>query len=313
MIVMKILITGGAGFIGSHIADALIENNRVVIIDNLSSGRLENLSQLKGNKNFKFINLDIRDKEKIDNLFLDEGFDCVFHLAAQINVRESVKNPREDAEVNLIGLLNILEACVKNKVKKFIFSSSGGAIYGDGVKIPTPETEKESPISPYGIAKLCSEKYLHYYNKQFGLDWTALRYSNVYGPRQNPKGEAGVVSIFINKILSGEQPVINGSGEQTRDYVYVEDVVSANILALKKNLNGIFNVGTGKEIDVNELFLEVVKLLGFDFKEIHGAGLAGEQMRSCLNFDKIKKFGWIPEYDLEKGLRKTVDWFKENN
>ena len=309
---MKILVTGGAGFIGSHICDRLIkEGYEVCVIDNLSTGSLDNVKQHKNNTNFKFFNADIRDFEKVDKIFSSEKFDCVFHTAAQMNVRESVRDPQNDAGVNIIGILNLLEASRKNKVKKFIFSSSGGAIYGDTLNIPTPETSEIKPCSPYGIAKLCSEKYLYFYKKEYGLNYTALRYANVYGPRQNPKGEAGVIAVFINKILHDEQPVINGDGKQTRDYVFVEDVVNANFLALKENLEGEFNIGTGKETTVNEIFNELVKMSHKNIKEVHGVGAPGEQLRSCLSYGKIENAcEWKPKVELDKGLVKTIEYFK---
>lgn len=300
---MKILVTGGAGFIGSWVVDTLINKDfNVVVIDNLSSGSNENL-----NKKAKFYEIDIRDK-KIDEIFQNEKIDYVFHLAAQINLRESIKNPVEDANINILGALNILNNCVKHKIKKFIFSSTGGAIYGDDCKIPTSETEEEKPMSPYGVAKLAIEKYLEFYKKVYGLDYVSLRYSNVYGPRQNSKGEAGVVAIFIDKLLLGEQPIINGSGEQTRDYVYVKDVAEANILALK--LSGVFNVGTGKETEVNEIFRKIVNIMNSNLKEIHGPEIKGEQMRSCLDPGKLIKKDWGIGYDLEKGLKETINYFK---
>jgi len=300
---MKILVTGGAGFIGSWVVDTLINKDfNVVVIDNLSSGSKENL-----NKKAKFYEIDIRDK-KIDEIFQNEKIDYVFHLAAQINLRESIKNPVEDANINILGALNILNNCVKHKIKKFIFSSTGGAIYGDDCKIPTSETEEEKPMSPYGVAKLAIEKYLEFYKKVYGLDYVSLRYSNVYGPRQNSKGEAGVVAIFIDKLLLGEQPIINGSGEQTRDYVYVKDVAEANILALK--LSGVFNVGTGKETEVNEIFRKIVNIMNSNLKEIHGPEIKGEQMRSCLDPGKLIKKDWGIGYDLEKGLKETINYFK---
>ena len=300
---MKILVTGGAGFIGSWVVDTLINKDfNVVVIDNLSSGSKENL-----NKKAKFYEIDIRDN-KIDEIFQNEKIDYVFHLAAQINLRESIKNPVEDANINILGALNLLNNCVKHKIKKFIFSSTGGAIYGDDCKIPTSETEEEKPMSPYGVAKLAIEKYLEFYKKVYGLDYVSLRYSNVYGPRQNSKGEAGVVAIFIDKLLLGEQPIINGSGEQTRDYVYVKDVAEANILALK--LSGVFNVGTGKETEVNEIFRKIVNIMNSNLKEIHGPEIKGEQMRSCLDPGKLIKKDWGIGYDLEKGLKETINYFK---
>lgn len=303
---MKILVTGGAGFIGSHIVDALIEKGfDVIVIDNLSTGNKENL-----NSKVKFYELNIKNKREIEEIFKKEKPDYVFHLAAQINVRESIRNPVKDALVNIIGTLDLLDCCVKYKVKKIIFSSTGGAIYGDDAKIPSNEEEKENPTSPYGIAKLTIEKYLEFYKNIYGLDYVSLRYSNVYGPKQNSKGEAGVIAIFIDKILSEEQPIINGSGEQTRDYVYVKDVANANLLALK--LSGIFNVGTGIETSVNEIFKRIVKEMGKNgenIKEIHGDAIKGEQMRSCLDTNRLIKEGWKINYDLDNGLRETVEWF----
>jgi len=302
---MKCLVTGGAGFIGSHIADILIKKGEEVsIIDNLSTGKIKNL-----NKKAIFYKEDIRNKKAIEKMFEKEKLDYVFHTAAQINVRESVENPVKDASINILGTLNLLEACRKCNVKKFIFSSTGGAIYGDNVKIPTIETEKQQPTSPYGIAKLSIEKYLYFYKKVYGIDYVSLRYSNVYGPRQNYKGEAGVVAIFINKILNNKQSVINGSGKQTRDYVYVRDVARANLLALK--LNGIFNVSTGKETSVNELFKMLKKIMRINVEAVHGPAKKGEQKRSCLDYSKIKGKGWEPKTGLEQGLEATIEWFKK--
>lgn len=309
----KILVTGGAGFIGSNLCDELIkEGLEVLALDNLSTGSMENIKHLLDNKKFKFFNVDIRDAEKIDELFSREKPDVVFHTAAQMNVRESVKNPQNDANVNIIGLLNLLEASRKNNVGKFIFSSSGGAIYGESLEIPTSENSELQPCSPYGVAKLCSEKYLFFYGKEYGLNYTSLRYANVYGPRQNPKGEAGVIAMFIRKILDGEQLVINGSGEQTRDYVFVGDVVKANIFALKKDLRGAFNVGTGKETSVNWIFEKIVSSMGAKIEEVHGPVAAGEQLRSCLSYDKIKNAcGWEPQVELADGLKRTIEYFKK--
>lgn len=303
---MKVLVTGGAGFIGSWIVEALIEKNfEVVVIDNLSTGDKGNL-----NKNAKFYEIDIQDK-KIENIFENEKPHYVFHLAAQIDVKKSIRDPMEDARINLLGALNVLNCCVKYGIKKFIFSSTGGAIYGDDVKIPTSEIENEKPMSPYGIAKLAIEKYLEFYKKVYGLDYVSLRYSNVYGPRQNSKGEAGVIAIFIDRILSGKPPIINGSGEKTRDYIYVKDVVKANILAL--NLSGIFNVGSGKETDVNDIFRKIVKELKIDMKEIHGPEIKGEQERSCLDASKLISKGWKVNYNLDEGLEETIEWFKKKS
>ena len=303
---MNILVTGGAGFIGSHIVDALVEaGHKVVIVDNFSTGSLKNV-----NPKAKLVERDI--VEPLADIFHDEKIDVVYHLAAQINVRKSVEDAVIDAKINVMGGLNILECCRKFKIKKFIFASTGGAMYGDTENIPTPEEEKEMPVSPYGIAKCSMEKYLYYYYKVHKMPYVALRFSNVYGPRQNSKGEAGVVAIFTAMMLAGKQPVINGDGKQTRDYVYVKDVVKANILALNKNVAGIYNVGTGVETDVNELFQKLNKLIGTNFKEVHKESMQGEQIRSCLDSSKIKKeLGWKPDYDLDEGLKETVDWFKK--
>jgi len=302
----KILITGGAGFIGSHLADELIKKGyEVVVVDNLSTGSKSNL-----NGKVKFYKIDVQDK-KMSNVFLKEKPDIVFHFAAQIDVRKSVESPSEDAKINILGSLNILENCNKFKVKKIIFSSTGGAIYGDANIVPTPESYVEYPMSPYGIAKLATEKYLNYYNKIFRISFTALRFANVYGPRQNSKGEAGVIAIFCDKVFSKNQPIINGDGLQTRDFVYVLDVVGAAVMAMQTEKNGIFNVGTSKETNINDIFSIIKKESGSDFKEIHGPAQKGEQQRSCLNYSKIKaELNWEPKISLEEGLKKTVNWLK---
>lgn len=306
---MKILVTGGAGFIGSHIVDALIKKGcEVAIVDNLSTGQKENI-----NPKAKFIEADLVDFEQIAKIIAKEKPEIIYHLAAQMDVRKSVADPIFDAKNNILAGYNLIKLANENKIKKFIFSSTGGATYGDTQNRPTMETEKEWPLSPYGIAKLSIDKYLNYYNQVFGLKYISLRYANVYGPRQNPHGEAGVVAIFINKMLRKEEPTINGDGKQTRDYVFVKDVVKANILALEKiDSIGIFNVGTGKETSVNELFAQINANFGNKFKEIHGEAKPGEQKTSCLNFSKInKEFGWKPEYDLSSGIKETFKWFQK--
>ncbi len=305
---MKILVTGGAGFIGSHLVNRLIkENHNVTVIDNLFTGKKEYL-----NPKAKFYKTDIQDT-KISQIFKKEKLEIVFHYAAQIDLRKSVENPIEDAKTNILGGLNVLENSKKYKVKKIIFTSTGGAIYGEANIVPTSENYPAYPLSPYGIAKLTIEKYLNYYYKVFDLPFVALRLANIYGPRQNSKGEAGVVAIFSDMMLSGEQPIINGDGKQTRDYVYIEDVVIASMLAMKKNKVGIFNVGTAKETNVNTIFKKLKELTKSECKEIHKPVKAGEQKRSCLDYSKIKKeLNWQPKYNLEKGLKETVDWFKKN-
>lgn len=304
----KILITGGAGFIGSHLVDAFIKRGyKVTVVDNLSTGRKKNL-----NPKAEFYKMDIQDK-KLSGIFRREKPDFVSHHAAQIDVRLSVTDPLFDARVNILGSLNLLECCRQYKVKKIIFASSGGAMYGDTDVIPTPENHPAKPCSPYGIAKVTVEHYLYYYKIAHNLSYVCLRYSNVYGPRQNSKGEAGVVAIFADKMLNEVQPVINGDGRQTRDYVYVGDVVRANLLALDKKVEGEFNVAATKETSVNELFAKMVKILNRHFKETHGLAKSGEQKRSCLSCEKIKKIlFWQPEIALDEGLELTIKWFKEN-
>ena len=308
---MKILLTGGAGFIGSHVADELIaKGNRIVIIDNLSTGFEQNI-----NPESKFIKADITDFKKIEKIFAEELPEIVYHFAAQIDVRKSVSDPLFDAQTNIMGTLNLIKLSNDIKVKKFIFSSTGGAIYGDTDVRPTPENHPEWPLSPYGIAKLATDKFLNYYNEIFGLKYVSLRYGNVYGPRQNPYGEAGVVAIFLNKMFKGGQPVINGDGNQTRDYVYVKDVARANILALE-NMDkiGIYNVGTSIETSVNDLFKEINKNFDNKYKQVHGPAKLGEQKTSCLNYEKIKKdMNFMPETDFSEGIRETYKWFLLNN
>jgi len=303
---LNILITGGAGFIASHVADAYIaEGHSVVIVDDLSGGFLENV-----NPKARFYQLDIR-SEKLEDVFLKEKINIVNHLAAQMDVRKSVADPKFDASVNVIGGLNLFECARKHQVKKIIFSSTGGAIYGEQDYFPADEEHPVRPLSPYGITKLCTEKYLFYYKAVYNIDHVVLRYANVYGPRQNPHGEAGVVAIFCNKMLRGEKPFINGDGKQTRDYTYVEDVVKANLLALKHGSSAIYNVGTGIESDVNKLFYELRNHLNPSCPEQHAPAKAGEQQRSVISFKKIEReLGWRPTVQLEKGLRLTAEYFK---
>ena len=308
---MKALVTGGAGFIGSWIVDFLInENIDVVVLDNLSTGSLKNFEHLEDKiAKINFYKKDIRALE-LWEIFEREKPDYVFHTAAEISVRDSIENPRKCEDVNVLGSLNVLRNCVEYGIKKFIFSSTGGAIYGDGVRIPTPETEEEKPASPYGISKLALEKYLDFFKKEHGLNYVSLRYSNVYGPRQNSKGEAGVVAIFINNLLSGKTPRINGSGEQTRDYVYVQDVARANLLALNGSLSGVFNVGTGIETDVNELYRKITKIMDLNVQAERGLSIRGEQMRSCLDAGKLINAGWSIKSNLESGLQETIYSFR---
>ncbi len=304
---MKILITGGAGFIASHVADAYIEEGHdVFIVDNFSTGRKENV-----NPKATLIEMDINDN-KIPDLLKTERFDILNHHAAQMDVRFSVENPRFDATTNILGSLNLYESAKKYGVKKIIFASTGGAVYGEQDYFPADENHPTRPCSPYGIAKLANEKYLHYYKEVYGMNYTVLRYANVYGPRQNPHGEAGVVAIFIDKMLSGGQPVINGDGKNTRDYVFVSDVVNANLLALRNDVSGIFNIATGIEHDVNYVFKKLKELTGSNCNEVHGELKAGEQRRSVCTYNKFKnEHGWQPETDFDEGMRRTVEYFKK--
>lgn len=305
---MKILVTGGAGFIASHIADAFIEaGHDVVILDDLSTGSEKNI-----NPKAKFVKMNIRD-EKLKDIFDEEKFEVVNHHAAQMDVRKSVADPAFDANTNILGTINLLQNAVKSGVKKFMFASTGGAVYGEQEYFPADEKHPTNPVSPYGISKLSVEKYLFFYKNEYNLKHTILRYANIYGPRQNPFGEAGVVAIFTSKMLNGEQPIINGTGKQTRDYVFVEDVVKANLVTLEDEQSDIYNVGTSKETNVIELFRMLNEIIGKNFEEKHGPQAAGEQMRSVITSDKLfNKFNWKPSTDLYNGLKQTVKYFKTN-
>jgi UDP-glucose 4-epimerase len=304
---VNILVTGGAGFIASHIVDAyLAEGHNVIVVDDLSSGNPENI-----NAGAKFFKLDIRSKG-LEDIFRKENISVVNHHAAQMDVRRSVADPEFDASVNVIGGLNVFECAKKYGVKNIIFSSTGGAIYGEQDYFPADEEHPTRPLSPYGITKLCTEKYLFYYKTVCGIDYVILRYANVYGPRQNPHGEAGVVAIFCDKMIKGEQPVINGDGKQTRDYTFVKDIVNANLLALKYNGSNIYNVGTGIESDVNKLFNELRNHFDPSCQEKHGPAKAGEQKRSVISFKKIEhELKWEPTVQLQEGLRLTAEYFKK--
>lgn len=304
---MNILITGGAGFIGSHIADTYIEaGHNVIILDNLSSGSKSNI-----NPKCKFYQADISDD--IDYIFKQNKIDLINHHAAQIDLRLSQEDPLKDIEINISSGVKLLQTAVKNGIKKIIFASSGGAIYGEQREFPADEKHVTEPLSPYGIDKLTFEKYLKFYKDYYGLEYICLRYSNVYGPRQSIKGEAGVVSIFIKKILKNEILTINGDGEQTRDYVFVGDVAKANLLALEFGASEIFNISTSKETSVNKLYSLIKNELHYKNDAIHGDEIKGEQKRSLLNPAKANKLlRWNAEINIEKGIEITSDWFKKN-
>ena len=305
---MKICVTGGAGFIGSHVVDGFIDQkHEVVVIDNLSMGRMENL-----NPKAKFYLMDIRSKE-VEKVFENEEFDVICHHAAQMDVRTSVEDPFFDADVNILGSLNLLHNCVRFNVNKFLFASTGGAVYGNQLTYPCDENHINDPVSPYGVGKLTVEKYLYYYAVEFGIRYVSLRYANIYGPRQNAQGEAGVVAIFCDRLLRGQQPIINGDGKQTRDYVYVGDVVKANLGALAFKENEIFNIGTAIETDVNTLFGYLNEMTGAEAQEKHGPAKSGEQRRSVISSQKAEKLlGWKPAVGLENGLKRTVEFFRKS-
>ena len=301
-----ILVTGGAGFIGSHVVDHLIAKDyRVIVVDNLSSGSKNNI-----NPKAEFQLVDIRDRG-IEEFIRKIQPKAIFHLAAQVSVRQSVYDPQDDASINIIGSLNVFQAAVKARVSKVIFSSTGGAVYGEQDYFPADEAHPLRPVSPYGAAKLAVEKYLHFYKLEYGLEYTALRYANVYGPRQDPHGEAGVVAIFGQKLLAHQQPIINGDGTQTRDFVYVEDVARANILALENAFCGALNIGTGRETDINTLFHILTKITGSPIQDFHGPAKPGEQYRSVIDCGQARRIlQWEPLTTLEQGLRQTLDYFR---
>jgi UDP-glucose 4-epimerase len=302
---VRALVTGGAGFIGSHITDALLDaGHTVTVVDDLSRGRREQV-----NPSATFVELDITSPE-LTGVFADAHPDVVFHAAAQIDVRESVRDPIHDADVNVVGTVNVLRAAVDAGARRVIFASSGGAIYGDTDVLPTPEEHPCRPESPYGTAKLCAEEYGGTFSRQAGLEFVGLRYSNVYGPRQDPHGEAGVVAIFATRLVHGNPVVINGDGEQTRDYVHVHDVVRANLAAVD-GPPGVYNIGTGVETDVNTLYRMLAEASGVGTAAEHGPSKPGEQRRSCLDTTAAREhLGWNATVTFADGVQSTVDYFR---
>ncbi|MGE5215961.1 MAG: NAD-dependent epimerase/dehydratase family protein [Chloroflexota bacterium] len=305
---MKIVVTGGAGFIASHIVDALVERGHEVhIFDNFITGQRRNL-----NSKAELHEVDIAD-DQATRRFERLKPDVLCHHAAQMDVRHSVADPTFDARVNILGFINLLEAAKKCGVKKVTFASSGGAVYGDQDIFPAPEDHVTRPACPYGVSKRAGELYLSYYHQAFGLPYLALRYGNVYGPRQSAKGEAGVVAIFLSLLLAGQTPTINGDGRQTRDYVYVGDVVSANLAALDSPFVGAINIGTGVETDVVTVFRYLRQEVGSVVEAQHGPAKPGEQRRSCLDTRRAREvLGWYSQVPLAEGLRRTVSYYRES-
>jgi UDP-glucose 4-epimerase len=304
---VKIVVTGGAGFIASHIVDAYLEQGHEVhIFDDFSTGQSANV-----NSKAALHEVDIAENQAA-RLIEQIKPDVLSHHAAQMDVRHSVADPTFDARVNILGFINLLEACKQSGVKKVIFASSGGAVYGEQEVFPAAESHPTQPASPYGVSKRAGELYLSYYHQAFGLPYIALRYANVYGPRQSAMGEAGVVAIFLSLLLAGKTPVINGDGRQTRDYVYVGDVVAANVAALQSSFVGPINIGTGVETDVVTIFQHLRDALGSPIEARHGPPKVGEQRRSCLETSRAAQvLGWRPQINLKDGLRQTAAYYRQ--
>jgi len=306
---MRVLVTGGAGFIGSHTVDALAAAGgyEVSIIDDLSAGKRGQI-----NAGARFYEADLRDPAAVRDVFERARPEVMIHLAAQMDVRRSVADPAFDAQVNLVGLLNLMEAGRESGLKRVVVSSTGGAIYGEQQCFPCDEEHPLYPVSPYGVAKLATEKYLFFYRAQYGIDYVALRYANVYGPRQDPHGEAGVVAIFCGRILERRPVTIYGDGGQTRDYIYVGDVVRANVAALRSAASGAFNIGTGVETSVNQLYDALARIAGVDLKPEYAPARPGEQRRSVILPDRAaRQLNWRPEVPLAEGLGNTLRFFRE--
>jgi UDP-glucose 4-epimerase len=306
---MRILVTGGAGFIGSHTVDALVAAgaHEVSVLDGLSSGKREQV-----NPAVRFYEADLRNAEAIVPILEREKPEVIYHLAAQMDVRRSVADPAFDAGINLVGFLNLMEAARRNGLKRVVFASTGGAIYGEQEQFPCDEEHPRRPVSPYGVAKLATEAYLFFYKVQHGIDYVALRYANVYGPSQDPHGEAGVVAIFCGRMLEGKPSTIFGDGEQTRDYVFVGDVARANVAALAAKASDAFNIGTGVETSVNQLYQVLASAAGVKTPPSYAPARPGEQRRSVISLARAGQvLGWRPEVALDEGLKRTFTFFKE--
>lgn len=304
---MRILVTGGAGFIGSHIVDRLVlEGHEVAVVDDLSTGKRSRCHSAAA-----FTKVDLLSRRLV-RVFRDFRPEVVSHHAAQTDVRRSVKDPVADARTNILGFLHVLELALRYGTRRVLFASSGGAIYGEQEIFPAPESHPLQPVSPYGASKLAGEAYLGYYASACGLKTACLRYANVYGPRQDASSEAGVVAIFTKQLLAGETPTLNGTGLQTRDFIYVGDVVEAHQAALHGDLHEPVNIGTGTEVSVLQLFRHLCQLTGVQAQEVHGQARRGEQLRSCLDASKMHQLlGWTPAVSLLDGLRMTVEAFRQ--
>jgi len=306
---MRILVTGGAGFIGSNTVDALVRagDHEVSVLDSLATGKREQV-----NPAARFYHADLRDADAVNRVIGAEKPEVIFHFAAQMDVRRSVADPVHDAQVNLVGFLNMMEAARRSGVRRIIFSSTGGAIYGEQEAFPCDENHPARPVSPYGVAKLSTESYLFFYKAEYGIDYVALRYANVYGPRQDPHGEAGVVAIFCARLLTGVPCTIYGDGGQTRDYTFVGDVVRANLAALRSDAGGPINIGTAVETSVNDLYAMLAEAAGVKAPPRYAAARPGEQRRSVISPARAERvLGWKPEVALRDGLRETLRFFKE--
>ena len=309
--VERAMVTGGAGFIGANLVDRLIDDGaEVLVVDNLHSGKLERLSDARASGHVQVHQLDIRDPG-LEDVVARFGPEVIFHLAAQIDVRASVDDPASDAAINVAGTVNVLAAAVGAGVDRFVFASSGGAIFGEASKVPTTERSPRAPLAPYGVSKLVVDEYLKYFRRAHGLNYAALGFSNVYGPRQDPAGEAGVVAIFTRMLLDGKRPTVFGDGTQQRDYVFVEDVTDACVRAAAFNGGAYLNIGTGVGTSVNQL-LEMLRVLtGKSVDPKFAPARPGEVHRSILAAGAAsRKLGWRPWTSLEEGLSRTVDWFR---